>query len=171
MHQSFVITLLGKDRPGLVESVASSVRENEGNWLESQMCSLGGQFAGIVHVSIPESKLQNWEDGLETLRQSGLQILLAEDQPDSELAALKTAVFEIVGQDRPGIIRSISAQLARHEVNVIKLSSECSSAPWSGEPLFRAQAEVQIPETCQIENLRSDLEKIAADLMIDISFI
>ncbi len=134
------------------------------------MCRLGGQFAGIVSVTIPDTSMAAWEKEIQSLQKSGLQLLVAEDTATTEISEGKTAVFEIVGQDQPGIIKKITSALAKHQVNVVDLSSECSSAPWSGEPLFRARAEVQIPKSCEISKLRADLELIAADLMVDISF-
>jgi glycine cleavage system regulatory protein len=78
--------------------------------------------------------------------------------------------LEIVGHDRPGIVREISAALARANVNVEEFSSEIVSAPMSGENLFKAQARLQLPENCNLAALKKDLGKIAADLLVDISF-
>jgi glycine cleavage system regulatory protein len=50
------MTIIGKDRTGLVESIARVVAENGGNWLESRMCRLGGQFAGILRIHVPVEK-------------------------------------------------------------------------------------------------------------------
>ena len=170
LNHSLVLTVLGNDRPGLVESLASLVKDHEGNWEESRMCRLGGQFAGIVQITIPDTSLEAWKESVQFLQESGLQVLIAEDQVATEDTDSQTAVFEILGQDQPGIIQSISSALAKNQVNVNDLSSECSSAPWSGGPLFKARAEVQIPKDCDIAKLRSDLEQIAADLMVDIQF-
>ena len=74
-----------------------------------------------------------------------------------------------VGQDRPGIVRQISHALARHGVNVEELSTECASAPMSGETLFKAQARLFVPPDCDLTVLRRELEKIAADLVVDVS--
>ncbi|MEM1157077.1 MAG: ACT domain-containing protein [Verrucomicrobiota bacterium] len=169
-NHSLVLTILGQDRPGLVESLASLVKDHQGNWEESRMCRLGGQFAGIVQITIPDTSLEAWKESIQFLQQSGLQILIAESSVASDNSKSQTAVFEIIGQDQPGIIQNISSALAKHEVNVNELSSECSSAPWSGGPLFKARAEVQIPSDCDISQLRNDLERIAAHLMIDIQF-
>lgn len=170
LNHSLVLTVLGADRPGLIESIAALVKEYNGNWQESRMCRLGGQFAGIVQITIPESSLRDWKEAVNILQKSGLQILIAEDGAESTDLSGSTALFEIIGQDQPGIIQKITAALAKHQVNVIDLSSKCSSAPWSGEPLFEAKAEVQVPEECDLAALRSDLELIAADLMVDIEF-
>ena len=75
-----------------------------------------------------------------------------------------------MGQDRPGIVRLISSALARQGVNVEELSSECGSAPMSGETLFKAQARLLIPSSCDVAQLRREMEKIASDLMVDVSF-
>jgi len=52
-----VLTLIGPDRPGLVESVAARVAAHGGNWLESRMAHLAGQFAGILRVEVPAERL------------------------------------------------------------------------------------------------------------------
>jgi glycine cleavage system regulatory protein len=66
-------------------------------------------------------------------------------------------------------VSQISHALARHGVNVEELTTECSSAPMSGETLFKAQARLYIPGTCQLAELRGELERIAADLVVDVS--
>jgi glycine cleavage system regulatory protein len=53
---------------------------------------------------------------------------------------------------------------------VEEFSSELVSAPMSGETLFRASARLQLPEGCDLAALRTGLEKIAADLLVDVSF-
>ena len=56
MQRMLVMTVIGPDRPGLVDTVAGLVAEHEGNWLESRMSRLGGHFAGILRVEVPASK-------------------------------------------------------------------------------------------------------------------
>ena len=55
MQSRLVLTLIGKDRPGLVEALAATVAEHGGNWVESRMCRLGGEFAGVLRVEISET--------------------------------------------------------------------------------------------------------------------
>jgi glycine cleavage system regulatory protein len=78
------------------------------------------------------------------------------------------AILELVGQDRPGILRSVSGVFAAHGVNVEELSSERVSAPMGGGTLFRARATVLVPAAIHLSAVRIDLEKIAADLMVDL---
>jgi glycine cleavage system regulatory protein len=168
MQISLVITLIGADRTGLVESVARVVAEHGGNWLESRMCRLGGEFAGILRVEIPAEKKSSLLDALQKI--SGLNVTVRSDETKISAAQGRQTKFEIVGSDRPGIVREITSALARANVNVEEFSSEVVSAPMSGETLFKASARLQLPDNCDVAALKKDLEKIAADLLVDVSF-
>ena len=170
MQAPLVMTLLGPDRTGLVEAVARTVSTHGGNWLESRMCRLGGEFAGILRIEIPADKKAVLLDALQKI--PGLHVVVRPDEtkiaPASDHA--RQTRFEIVGSDRPGIVHEITSALARARVNVEEFSSEVVSAPMSGETLFKASARLQLPEHCDLEALKKDLEKIAADLLVDVSF-
>jgi glycine cleavage system regulatory protein len=168
MQRSLVMTIIGQDRPGLVDSVAGLVAEHGGNWLESRMSRLGGQFAGILRVEIPSEKEPSLVAALRKLESRGLTVVVQPDQPKPEAQAARLSVLEIVGQDRPGIVRQISHALASYGVNVEELQTECASAAMSGETLFRARAKLNIPESSDAAEIRRALEKIAEDLIVEI---
>ena len=163
------MTIIGPDRTGLVESIARTVAAHGGNWLESRMCRLGGEFAGILRVEIAAEQTAALLEALEKLQQHGLQIVARVDQPASAAAYGRQTKLEIVGADRPGIVREITSALARAGVNVEEFSSEVVSAPMSGETLFKAHARLQLPAGCDLAALKTGLEKIAADLLVDVS--
>ena len=52
----------------------------------------------------------------------------------------------------------------------LRITTECVSAPMGGGDLFQAKARVLVPAGVKLEGVRGDLEKIAADLMVDIDF-
>lgn len=164
------MTIIGRDRPGLVDSAAQVVAAHGGNWLESRMSRLGGQFAGILRVAVPAARQAAMEAALKQLQSVGLAVTVHSDEVRAEGLSGSGTVLEIVGQDRPGIIREISHALAQAEVNVEELESECSSAAMSGEAIFKAQFHVRLPANCQLEQLRQRIERIAADLIVDVSF-
>ena len=169
MQIPLVMTLLGPDRTGLVEIVARAVSTHGGNWLESRMCRLGGEFAGILRIEIPAEKKAALLEALQKI--SGLNVVVRPDESRPAPAApAHQTWFEIVGADRPGIVSEITSALARARVNVEEFSSEVVSAPMSGETLFKASARLQLPEGSNLADLKKDLEKIAADLLIDVSF-
>jgi glycine cleavage system regulatory protein len=170
MPISFVLTVISPDRTGLVESLARAVAGQGGNWLESRMCRLGGEFAGILRLEIPAEKKAALLEALQKLQANGLQIVVRADGPAATAASGRQTKLEIVGADRPGIVREISSALARAGVNVEEFSSEVVSAPMSGETLFKAVARLQLPAGCDQAALKKELEKIAADLLVDVSF-
>jgi glycine cleavage system regulatory protein len=170
MQIPIVLTVISPDRTGVVESIARAVADHGGNWLESRMCRLGGEFAGILRLEIPADKKSALLDALQKLQQNGLQIVIRADQPAAVAVAGRQTRLEIVGSDRPGIVREITCALARAGVNVEEFTSEVVSAPMSGETLFKAAARLQLPGPCDLATLKKDLEKIAADLLVDVSF-
>ena len=169
MQRLLVMTIIGQDRPGLVESVAALVAEHGGNWLESRMSRLGGQFAGILRVEAPDENEPALVVALQKLQSRGLTVVVHPDQPKPLPATARQTVLEIVGQDRPGIVRQISHALASLGVNVEDLQTECASAAMSGETLFKARARLSLPESCTTAQVREKLERIAADLIVEIS--
>ena len=163
------MTVISPDRTGLVETIARVVAEHGGNWLESRMCRLGGEFAGILRVEISAEKKNALLAALQKLQANGLQILVRAEPSAVAVISGKQTKLEIIGSDRPGIVREITAALARAGVNVEEFSSEVVSAPMSGETLFKASARLQLPAQCDLAALKKDLEKIAADLLVDVS--
>ena len=162
------MTLIGPDRTGLVEAVARAVAGHGGNWLESRMCRLGGEFAGILRIELPEEKESVLLDALQKI--AGLTVIVHSGETKVSLKNGRQTRMEIIGQDRPGIVREISTALARAGVNVEEFSSEVSSGAMSGETLFKASSRLQLPESCDLAALKKELEKIAADLLVDVSF-
>jgi glycine cleavage system regulatory protein len=163
------MTVIGRDRTGLVESVARIVAEHGGNWLESRMCRLGGEFAGILRVHVPAENRTVLLKSLDALQAQGLTVVVRPDEPPPTAAGHRLATLEVIGHDRPGIVRQITRALAGQGVNVEEFSSECVSAPMSGETLFKARARLKIPEQSDLAALRRELETIAADLMVDVT--
>ena len=133
------------------------------------MSRLGGQFAGILRMEIPAERERALIVALKELEPAGLTVVVQPDEPKREPKAARQNVLEIVGQDRPGIVQQISHALAGYGVNVEELQTECASAAMSGETLFRAKAKLSIPESSNVGEIRRTLEKIAEDLIVEIT--
>lgn len=163
------MTVIGRDRTGLVETLARLVASHDGNWLESRMCRLGGEFAGIVRVSVPAEQQAALTAALEGWQAQGLAVVVRPDAPTAVSVPLDLLHLDLVGHDRPGIVREITAALAAQGVNVEELATEVVSAPMSGEALFQAHATLALPPECDPAALRRQLEELAANLMVDLS--
>ncbi|MFZ4537928.1 glycine cleavage system protein R [Propionivibrio sp.] len=167
MNVSLVLTVIGDDRPGLVEQLATAISQHQGNWLESSMSNLAGKFAGIVCVSIPDAQLEQLKAALAGL--PGLRITSEVSVATESKVGNRRLKLSLVGHDRIGIVREVSQVLARHAVNVEDLSTHTASAPMSAEILFHATAELTALSTLDTRALTSDLELISNDLMVDIT--
>jgi len=169
MASFLVLTVIGPDQPGLVEAVSQTVAAHEGSWEASRMARLAGQFAGILEVRVPDDRTAALFKALHGLESRGLRVVVEDATPDRDDAPHRALRLELIGHDRPGIVREVSSALASAGANVVELSSGCSSAPMSGEMLFTASALVHVPQSHSVEALRERLEKLAGELMVDIS--
>ena len=167
---SLVVTIIGTDRPGLVESVAQAVAAHGGNWIESRMAHLAGKFAGILRVEVDQPAAAGLTAALRTLAEQGLDLIIHPDdavahQTDPDTGCVQ---LELVGQDRPGIVNEIAGVLAKHSVNVEELETRTVQAPNTGQTLFEATARLRLPPGGSEDALRNELERLAGDLMVDI---
>lgn len=168
MKSYLVMTVLGNDRPGLVSSLADTVASHGGNWLESRMARLAGQFAGIVRIECPSETADALISQLQTPGKSGLTILAVREHAEEPLPR-RTLAVEVVGNDRPGIVRELSAAVASAGGNIEELTTGLESAPMSGQPMFRACGIISIPENAEPAALTAAIESLGNDLTVDIT--
>ena len=166
MDTDLVLTVIGDDRPGLVEKLAAAISAHNGNWLESSLSQLAGKFAGIVRVQCDAAALPDLRAALNAL--DGLRIT-AEIAGSRDAGPRRSLQLSLVGHDRVGIVREVSQVLARHTVNVESLDTWTSSAPMSGDTLFHADATLTATPALDARQLKGDLEAISAELVVDIT--
>jgi glycine cleavage system regulatory protein len=164
-----VLTLIGPDRPGIVEAIAEPIARHGGNWLESRMAHLAGKFAGILRIEVAAAQEAALSAALRALEQDGLKLTIEVGPSGPVVAGARILVLELMGLDRPGIVREIAGALADHGVNIEELVTDRTTAPMSGELLFRSRARVAFPPRADPELLRRRLEELAADLMVQVS--
>nr|WP_290447344.1 MULTISPECIES: ACT domain-containing protein [unclassified Pseudomonas] len=162
-----VITVVAPDQPGQVERIAHCIAEHGGNWLESRMSRLAGQFAGILRVGVPPEQHDELITALHQLAAYDIRVLLAESIVEPA-GSCKPIQMSLVGNDRPGIVRDITRLLAGQGVNVEKLVTDVHTAPMSGEWLFRADAVLGVPLSLSLDELQAKLETLADDLMVEL---
>ena len=134
------------------------------------MAHLAGQFAGILQVEVPDGQRDSLVAALEDLSAHGLQVVVQGSHHDTVDLSMRGAALELTGSDRPGIVAEITRVLVAHQVNVEELTTERVVAPMSGKPIFQASGVIRIPGSADIDSLRSELEKISQDLMVELQF-
>jgi glycine cleavage system regulatory protein len=132
------------------------------------MAHLAGTFAGILRVQAPADDVSKVVAAIEQLSGDDLKVTVTRGGGRSTPGAGRTLELEIVGLDRAGIVRDISGVLAKHGANIEELVTNSSSAPMSGELLFRAQMRLLVGKATDVAALRADLEQFANDLMVEL---
>jgi glycine cleavage system regulatory protein len=168
MRTSLVLTVLGDDKPGIVEHLSDQILAAGGNWEESRMARLAGKFAGLLRVSVDADRADALAASLMASDAGGLTVVV-EPSADRQTGASRTLRLELLGNDHPGIIRDIARVLARNQVNIEELETAVTSAPMSGDALFRARALLRIPSTITLDALVGVLEALAGELMVDLT--
>ena len=76
---------------------------------------------------------------------------------------------DLIGNDHPGIVRDVSGVLARHGVSIDRLITETREAPMAGGLLFEAHLTAGVPVGQDLGALQADLERLATELVVDIT--
>lgn len=169
MQNHLVFTVIAKDKPGVVETLADTIAAAGGNWIDSSMARLGGEFAGIVRVAVPEGASAALKSALTGLAKDGIDTTLrTEDEKAAEIAGT-SAHLDVMSQDHPGILRDITHVLSEHGVSIEHLETAVVSGSMQGEALFKASADLRLPSGLSPAQLSEALQETAADLMADIN--
>jgi glycine cleavage system regulatory protein len=163
-----VLTVVGDDRAGLVQSLADVVGEHGGNWETSELAELAGAFAGIVLVSVPDARLDELREALHGL--DGLLRVTVHGGADAGAGETgRRLTFSVLGDDRPGIVREVSGILSRHGVTIDLFSSHTREAPMAGGVLFEARIAARVPDGVETTAVVEELERLAAEIQVDVA--
>lgn len=167
---TLVLTLVGADRSGLVSAVADVVAAHDGNWERSQLAELAGAFAGVVQVSVPDARTAELRAALAGL--DGLLSIAAHDGVEpSGSGGRRELVVSVLGNDRAGIVRDISAVLHRRGLSIEEMTTETRDAAMYGGRLFEARVVARSPEPDATAAVRADLERLATEIQVDITAV
>jgi glycine cleavage system regulatory protein len=150
-----------------VETLSKTVKTVNGNWLESRMSALAGQFAGIVRVAVDADKAEELHSKLEALNNSGFSLQVFDGQASDATNTIEKTV-SLIGNDRPGLLSEFSRALSAHNINVLELDTEITSAAMSGDPLFEATARIAVPANTDEGSLLEELDAVAELLDVDV---
>lgn len=160
-----ILTVMTEDRPGIAERIASVIEQHNASWLESRMACLAGKFAGIIRIVLPKDEVEATKKSLEALNAEGIQITI--ELGETIISGGSRQTVEIVGNDRPGIIREIASLLNRMNANIIDLQTKLEPAQMSGGLLFKASIEISVANEQALESVIKSLEALSPDLMVD----
>ena len=167
--ETIIITLFAKDRPGIIRELSDTVLANKGNWLESSLSRLCGQFTGIVHIEVGSDNKTDLLAALDMLAQIGINVTVQNFQEvEEESDSFEALQILVEANDRPGIVEEIATALADEDINIENMDTECESASMAGYNLFRAHMFLALPEGMTEDQLETVLENVSDDLMVSV---
>lgn len=170
MSKKIMATITSRDRPGIVEQVTEVLVKHAGNLEESRMARLGGEFAGIMKISVPEKRAGRLVAALGRLKKKGIGVIARpiEGALPERLAGYLPHEIAVSGADHEGIVHGIAASLAELGANIEEISTSVVNAPITGAPLFNMRAVVGVPPSLGTGRLRERLDQIAAEQGVDV---
>jgi glycine cleavage system transcriptional repressor len=173
MRRWFILSAIGRDRPGLAAELAQLVLDCDANLDDSRMTILGTDFAMILLCSSanPEAADRLAVGAKQLEREHGLTILMRhlEDGPRPSLPAPEHGLYrlEVAGSDKAGIVAGVCGVLAENRVNIAELSTRSRPGP-GGAPHYEMRLLIEVPETLDVPTLRDALDAEADRLVIDL---
>lgn len=166
-----VLTVVGDDRPGLVNALAEQIAAHGGNWERSELAELAGAFAGIVLISIPDERVEQITAALEGL-DGMLRVTAHGGVADVEgEAGERLLEVTVLGNDRPGIVRDVSAAIAAHALSIDTFRSRTLEAPMAGGTLFEAVVAFRLPVDTDAARVTTALEQLAGEIQVDLTVV
>jgi glycine cleavage system transcriptional repressor len=171
MRANVVLTLTGKDRIGLVDEVTQLLFKLGGNVETSRMARLGGEFAILMLVSMPEENVDQIEKYIVKLTAQGYKVTTsrtekpyAETHPDWQPFRI-----EVHGADDEGLIHQIAHYLSQCGINIESMDTSTVQAPESGAPLFDMIAVVSVPPSLAGQDWEEKLSSLGHEMNLEVN--
>jgi glycine cleavage system transcriptional repressor len=169
MRTNIVFTLTGPDRIGIVESVTKMLLDHGANVESSRMTRLGGEFAMLMLVSMPEQPA-SLDSDVEALIAQGYKVttsLTQQTYAETHPGWLPFRI-EVEGADHEGIIHQVARHLSERGINIESMETGVDHAPVSGTPLFTMTAIVAVPPGLAAQEWEAALQEAGEVLNVDI---
>ena len=174
MKTYFILSALGKDRPGIVADVSEVIYECGGNIEDSSMSLLRNHFALLLLFSTEREEVNQklssglkrleWEKNL-TVYYSPVSLEEAHPRMKEEVDRYKISTS---GIDHAGIVFKVCEMMADLRINIIDMETRRVLSAESGTPLFEMDIDVEAPRSISEEKLREDLHRLSNQLVIDL---
>ena len=173
MRSWYIISAVGRDRPGIVADLAQVILECEANLEDSRMTILGNEFAAILLCSgsgpelerrlMDEARQLEWRDRLTVF----VRRLEGEPRPPVPAPGTRLLRVQTEGEDRAGIVACVCRELADQRVNIADLRSSSIPSP-SGSAIYRMTILAEVPDTLATPDLAKALDEAGARIGVEV---
>ncbi len=162
------LSLLTKNKPGVVTALAKLTKDCGCNIHDSHMSQLGSEFAIMALLSGSWDAIAKLETQLPNFkRRNQLQIIARRtDAAPAQKNHLPYSV-EVIGMDNPGLVHEVSQFFTEQDISISELYTNTYSASHTGSPMFSLVMTVTIPANIPITTLREKFILFCDDLNLD----
>lgn len=169
--QYFALTIIGRDRPGIVSQVTEILFQGGFNIADSSCSILGGQFSMILIISNPEiSAKEEFSDTFSTLEENNLSVYIRTLKSGGEIRPeLKgeLCMISVYGADKPGIVYQVTKELGDRNINITDLNTKLIGDKL--KPVYVMMLEAMLPENSELEEVETWMKSLKEKLQVDIS--
>jgi glycine cleavage system transcriptional repressor len=167
----FALTIIGRDRPGIVARVTEILYRLGCNIADSSCTILGGQFAMILILSHPElTRRESFGGAFDDLEKDGLSVFLRTLQPGGEASSKITGelcLISVYGSDKPGIVYPVVKELGDRQINITDLNTKLVGPP--ERPVYVMMIEAELPPGTELGEIAAIMAKLKKLLQVDIT--
>lgn len=167
----FALTIIGRDRPGIVAQVTEILYRLGCNIADSSCTILGGQFAMILILSQPEfTNRESFGGAFDDLEKGGLSVFLRTLQPGGETASKITGelcLISVYGSDKPGIVYPVVKELGDRQINITDLNTKLVGSP--ERPVYVMMIEAELPPGTELGEIAAIMADLKEKLQVDIT--
>jgi glycine cleavage system regulatory protein len=164
-----VLTIIGRDRAGVVASLADVVRFHDGNWKRSELAEIAGTFAGVVVVEVGDDRVDELLTNLLVLREQGVHVTAQQVEEPTEAPDAQAVRLRLTGDDRPGVVHEISRAISELGISISRLGTVTDLPGADGGTRFEITAQLSVPVGADLDAVLDSIGEVATGLAIDLN--
>jgi glycine cleavage system regulatory protein len=163
-----VLTIIGRDRAGVVASLADVVRFHNGNWKRSELAEIAGTFAGVVVVEVGDDRVDELLTNLLVLRDQGLHVTAQQVEAPTDTPHAEEVRLRLTGDDRPGVVHKISTAISELGISISRLGTVTDLPGKDGGRRFEITAQLTVPVGADLDAVLDSIGSLAVGLGIEL---
>jgi glycine cleavage system transcriptional repressor len=170
--QTICLTVLGRERPGIVAAITGVLFDTDCNIRDSTMTILAGEFAMLLVVELPESMPPGGMDQAlaDVQRRFDLSVFqrkLNEDEMRYHQApGTRNWAVTLYGGDRKGMLNHVASLMARKGITITELKTKVLGG-MEGAGIITMK--VVAPPEIELTQLRNQLQDVATRFGVEVS--
>lgn len=165
MTTVFNVSLMGRNRPGLLRELAEKTHHHKGKWLNSKVNHLDSLVSALIKIELPEGKLDSLKESFRADTELSITFVKSDEPP------VPGKVIELVvdADDRPGLVNDLTQQLDAECAEIVDMDCHRVGVAELGRSLFTAKLVLKIPNDRDGLELAAELETMSADMVVTVA--